>query len=87
VEYNLERKVILNTESKHKSLYEWSLNEVEDKHSRPLIPWNWTLYFTASSLDKNNTFEIRQELEDEKIKKVVRESSLDNSFSSSTDFD
>jgi hypothetical protein len=43
MEYNLEKKVILNIESEYKSLYQWSLNEVEDKHSRPLIPWNWTL--------------------------------------------
>jgi len=40
MEYNLEKKVILNNEPKRKNLYGWSLKEVcGEKDSRDLIPW------------------------------------------------
>jgi hypothetical protein len=51
MEYNLEKKVILNTESKHKNDYEWSINELaEGKKSEDYIPYDGPLFFNLSSL-------------------------------------
>jgi hypothetical protein len=53
MEYKLEHKIRLNSEPKHKALYGWCLNEIDEdgkQIDRDLVPWYWSLYFTASSL-------------------------------------
>lgn len=53
---NLERKLYLSTEPEKSSLYEWSLQEINDDQE-PIggdkIPWPWALWFTAGSLKYN----------------------------------
>ncbi|EPJ43196.1 MAG: hypothetical protein OFPII_43240 [Osedax symbiont Rs1] len=53
MQYHLERQICFSEESKHKNLYPWSLQEV-DEDGKMLgskqIPWVWGLYFTASDL-------------------------------------
>lgn len=58
----LERKVRLNENSKHQSLYKWCLNEYDEKGNRvgdDYIPWVWTLYFTGSSIKLSNSFSTK----------------------------
>ena len=53
MDYKLERKILFKTESEHKSLYSWCLNEIDESGKnvgRDLIPWSWSLNFTASLL-------------------------------------
>ncbi|WP_293907082.1 hypothetical protein [Phenylobacterium sp.] len=53
MKYHLDRRVILNPDSKHKNLYRWSLNEVADGPGRVAteqIPWGWSLYFGMHDL-------------------------------------
>lgn len=51
--YQLDRRLQLNTEPEHKSLYPWAILEV-DEHGQVLggdqIPWAWTLTFTATEV-------------------------------------
>lgn len=51
MEYHLDYRVTLSEKSDFKSLYGWSLQEIDEdgeKHGRDYIPWNWTIYFTAT---------------------------------------
>jgi hypothetical protein len=53
MKYLLEKKVAINPEPEFKSLYRWCLNEFDtgsNKSKHNLIPWSWSLYFTASSI-------------------------------------
>jgi len=72
MEYNLEKKVILNTESKHKNDYEWSINELaEGKKSEDYIPYDRPLFFNLSSLSivrELNIVENQPEFVPEKVK-------------------
>ena len=80
MDYNLENKILLSEESEYKSLYSWSLQEFnkEDKKiGRDLIPWNWSVYFTASELCHNYSFGIHKsenanaDIEPNKIKENI----------------
>jgi hypothetical protein len=51
VDYHLEKKILLNNESEYNSLYSWSLQEFNNENEKigsDQIPWQWSLYFTAS---------------------------------------
>ena len=53
MEYHIDRRVILSEDAEFKSLYKWSLQELDTdgvKISRDLIPWDWSLYFHANEL-------------------------------------
>jgi hypothetical protein len=52
---SLELATRVNLDSEHKSLYSWFIEEVqEDGEKLPSkwIPWNWSLYFRAKSLQR-----------------------------------
>ncbi|MFV8453341.1 hypothetical protein ACNO65_25275 [Vibrio campbellii] len=53
MDFHLENKVRLTKETTYQSLYPWCLQEIdEDGHSisEDLIPWQWSLTFTASEM-------------------------------------
>lgn len=61
MDFHLERTLHLNAEPAHKSLYSWAIVEfgADGKQiSRDLIPWEWTLYFTAISCELDDGIEI-----------------------------
>jgi len=69
VNYNLENKVLLSEDSEYKSLYQWSLQEFDkddNKIGRDLIPWNYSLYFTASELRYSDSLDIYKSEDTEK---------------------
>lgn len=53
LESHLDRRIVLNENPEFKSLYKWSLQE-QDKDGAQigpdLIPWDWSLIFTATEL-------------------------------------
>ena len=61
MDYHLDRKVILNPDSEHKGLYDWSLQEIDAKGKkigRDLIPWDLSFSFTASEVSLRDTVSI-----------------------------
>lgn len=61
MDYHIDRKVVFSTESEFKSLYDWSLHEVDaegKKVARDQIPWRWDLSFTLSKLLLSDTLTI-----------------------------
>ena len=67
MKYHLDRRIVLNAEPEHKSLYNWSLHELDadgKKVGRDQIPWHFSLYFTATEISVNNTVEIARDLLD-----------------------
>lgn len=61
MEHHTDRRVILSTDSEYKSLYSWSLQELDaegQKIGLDQIPWAWTLYFTATELALSDTLTI-----------------------------
>jgi len=63
VDYHLERKIKLSEEPEFKNLYSWSLqelNEEGEKVGSDQVPWEWSLYFTASEVRYNNTIDIEK---------------------------
>jgi hypothetical protein len=61
MDYHLDYGLRLHTEPKYKSLYSWAINEVDADGSpigRDLIPWRWTLFFSATSCVLTNRLEI-----------------------------
>lgn len=63
MDYHLENEVLLSEKSKYKSLYSWSLQEF-NKEGRQIgadqIPWEWSLYFTASELRHDHSININR---------------------------
>jgi hypothetical protein len=60
LEYHVDRRVILSTENKQKSLYQWSISELTpDRKNGAVnqIPWPWTLWFEAIDLTLYDTLE------------------------------
>lgn len=60
LDYDLDLDVYLETRTKHSSLYKWCLKERHkngEELSRDWIPWNWGVYFKATS------FGIRRSVE------------------------
>jgi hypothetical protein len=61
MDFHLEHEVRLNTEPEHKSLYKWSIVEVDaksQKTSRDYVPWQWNLFFSATSLVLSDNIDI-----------------------------
>ncbi|MFK0691577.1 hypothetical protein ACFX5Q_25740 [Mesorhizobium sp. IMUNJ 23033] len=68
METHIDRRVILCQESEFKSLYEWSLQELNadgKQVGRDQIPWIWTLSFTASELTLRDTIAIKPSYPDD----------------------
>jgi hypothetical protein len=64
MEYHLDHRVRLSQESKHKSLYTWSLQEISETGEQigsDQIPWEWNLYFSANELRYIKELTIEQE--------------------------
>lgn len=52
MDFHLERGLRLRVEEENKSLYRWSIDEIDAQGKRVgagQIPWDWTLNFTATS--------------------------------------
>lgn len=61
MDYKLERKISLNESTKYESLYKWCLNEIDENNKKidsDLIPWRFSLYFSAESLRVVREIEI-----------------------------
>jgi hypothetical protein len=61
VEYHLEQGLRL-TKPTQKSLYDWAIIEIDAQDQQvghDQIPWNWSLYFTATSCVLGDGIEIR----------------------------
>jgi len=74
MDYKLERKIYLNENTKHKSLYDWCLNEIDESNKKvdsDLIPWRWSLYFIASSLRVVREIEIERSYQREEQEKKL----------------
>lgn len=69
MDYHLENKIVLSEESEYKSLYSWSLQEL-DKSGQKIgldqIPWAWSLYFTASEFLSSYSLVVKDEPTKEK---------------------
>lgn len=67
MDYLLERKIRVSTESEYKSLYKWSLFEVDDngiKTNGDWVPFHWSLWFTAKSVEVHTRLSIEKEQQD-----------------------
>jgi hypothetical protein len=74
MDYHLDRKVILSQESEHKSLYKWSLQEIDangKKLGRDLIPWAWSFNFRASELSLRDTLSFEKKYKNGSREKEV----------------
>jgi len=70
MDYQLDHQIRLCQETKHKSLYSWSLQEVSENGEQiglNQVPWNWSVYFSASELRYNKELIIRRESPPEDI--------------------
>lgn len=75
MEHHLDRRVILSEDIEHKSLYKWSLQELDEegaKIGRDLIPWDWGLDFTATELSYSDGLTIEPDyLSDDEVLPIV----------------
>lgn len=63
MEFHTDHEVRLNDTSEHKSLYQWSLQEVSKEGAKigiEQIPWPWSLYFTAHRLEYSRIIELEK---------------------------
>ncbi len=68
MDFHVERGLRLHTEPKHKNLYSWAIIEIDAQGrqiGRDQIPWTWTLYFTATSCQLNDSIEIESQFRNE----------------------
>lgn len=66
MDYHIDHRIVLNDNPEHKGLYKWCLQELDDDgqpRGRDLIPWGWTLYFTATELTIFDSLKIEPEEE------------------------
>src|SRR5437879_924853 len=64
MDFHLEREVRLHTGPEYKNLYKWAINEIDaegKKIERDRIPWQWTLYFTATSCRLHDNIEVKSQ--------------------------
>lgn len=64
MDYQLDRRLRLITESQYKSLYSWAITEVGPDGKvigRDQIPWVWTLYFTANETVLSDQLNVKEE--------------------------
>jgi hypothetical protein len=77
MDFRLDKKITINDNTKHSSLYNWCLNEYDTngtKGERDLIPWNYDLYFTGSSLKVVNELFYEPKYDEEYNEKKFDES-------------
>lgn len=63
MDHHYDRKIIYSTEREHKSLYEWSLKELDDEGQqvgRDWIPWSWALYFKANGISLQESWRTQE---------------------------
>lgn len=66
MDFHLERELRLQTEPEHKSLYKWAIQEIDAQGKqigRDQIPWQWRLYFTATSCVLSDSIEINSKFQ------------------------
>jgi hypothetical protein len=78
LDHHYDRKIIYSTDREHKSLYEWSLKELDaegQQVGRDWIPWSWTLYFKAKdiSLRESWSTQDRYPIDETKGKREAKE--------------
>ena len=63
MDYNISRKVRFSRNPEYSSLYKWCLHDVHEdgKNDGDMIPWVWSLFFTATSLKVNRTIAFKSE--------------------------
>lgn len=64
MDFHIDRRVILSEESEYKNLYAWSLKEIDGdgkQLGRDLIPWPWSVSFTARDLVLAETLTLTSE--------------------------
>lgn len=63
MDFHLERGLRLQTESKHKSLYSWAINEIDAQGQvldHDQVPWGWNLYFTATEIVLSDQITVKK---------------------------
>jgi hypothetical protein len=63
---HLEHVLRLHTQSEHKNLYKWAINEIDAQGQRighDQIPWEWTLHFTATSCVLRDSIDMRSQFQ------------------------
>jgi len=66
MDYLLDRKTRVNTDSEFNSLYRWSLSEFDDEGAKidgDWVPFTWSQWFTATSLNLDKYLSIENENE------------------------
>lgn len=79
MDYLLERKIKVSTESEFKSLYKWSLIELDEnnvKTNGDWVPFTWSLWFTATNIEVHTKLSIEDSRKNEE--------DIDNKKSTST---
>jgi hypothetical protein len=64
VDLHLERGLRLNAEPEYKGLYSWAINEIDTQGKQighDQIPWDWTLYFTATSAVLGDSIGVKKQ--------------------------
>jgi hypothetical protein len=81
MDYLLERKIKVSTESEFKSLYKWSLTEVDDndvKANGDWVPFTWSLWFTAKSVEVHTRLSIEDKRKNEEDTDKTKSTSSQN---------
>lgn len=63
MDFHLDRRLRLLTDPEHKSLYQWAINELDDRGlvvGRDQIPWEWSLYFSATEIVVGDQLTVRE---------------------------
>lgn len=64
MDYHLDHRLRLRTETEHKGLYSWAINEIDDADrviGTDQIPWVWDLYFHATSMVMGDSIVVTRE--------------------------
>src|SRR5271156_1195472 len=76
MEYRLDNRVVVSTEREHKSLYPWSIKEL-DKNGKQIgndqIPWDWSLNFEVIELIPSCKLRIESETKDDQAETSTAE--------------
>lgn len=70
MEYHFDHRIRLSQESEYKNLYSWSLQELSETGEQlgsDQVPWQWSLYFSASGLRYNKELSIERQGDPEDI--------------------
>lgn len=70
MDFHLEHGLRLHTQSEHKNLYQWAINEIDAQGQRighDQIPWPWTSHFTATSCVLRDSIDVKSQFQTEQI--------------------